>query len=580
MNKLVLLGTVLTFTAAFAAASPADLSIFPQSSSVRIDSFTSFEVELENTGPVMDEYSLSASDASAVSIAPRQVELEPGESEVVNVWYNPDTGKEAGRYSMAITATSQATGKKYSVDAAVEVIKEHKVDVEVMESSKTACLGEKKTYTVEVTNDGIQKEQFKLSSEVGEFTTRKMTLEDGETVTTKLIVSSNKPVQKTFNVVAASTKSYAQDIQAVEFNSETCYASEVVVNPGQKRAAAGTTAEFNVTVRNEGTKQDEFTLKTSRGELEKTTLEIPAKESKTTQLQIKPTEKGKINVEITAKSEVTSKDTATVQAYNGMDMNLSTNTVTTCENTTETTQITVKNTGKARETYTLKTDTGKLGTKEVTLRPGQKKQVGLTVDTAETGIGQVNYKVEVKASSFGKPVKTVEGQVNVENCYDLRMSIVPEVASAGENRSQIYEVRLENTGTKENTYKLAYEGPSWISIKDRESDEDQRTVTVQPGETGFADIYAGIPFQKKGEVKITATAVGKEIKKSETVKLVIGKDIKKAIKDDKGSITGRFTEKASNLADTLTASNTAGKAAIAIITGLILTAAILYREWK
>ncbi|MFB6147825.1 MAG: hypothetical protein ABEJ66_02980, partial [Candidatus Nanohaloarchaea archaeon] len=67
-------------------------------------------------------------------------------------------------------ATSRGTGQSFSVEGIVDVIKEHEVDVSVSPASQTACLGEKVTYQVAVTNEGIQKEEFALTTEHGKLT--------------------------------------------------------------------------------------------------------------------------------------------------------------------------------------------------------------------------------------------------------------------------------------------------------------------------------------------------------------------------------------------------------------------------
>lgn len=582
-TKLVLLSTLLTLSVGLTAASPAELTIFPGESSTRIDSFTSYEVTVENTGPVKDVYTLSSTHSSEISIAPKQVELEPGQEEVVNVWYNPETQKEAGQYSFNIKAESRANGNTYTAQGIVNVIREHDVSLQV-EDSKTACLGEKATYTVKVTNDGIQKEEFELTSPVGEFSRNKLTLEDGETATVKLQVSSNTETDKTFNVVAASTTSYAQSIKSVNFQAETCYASELVINPGSQEVPAGTTAEYDVTVRNTGTKADEFVLETNKGQLAKSTLQVPAKSSKTTTVKFTPSQLGQQTVRITANSEVTSTGTATTTVYNGMESEITVpkQTVQTCENTKASTPVTIENTGEAKETFTLQTNRGNLSTQEVTLNAGESTTQNLTFNTGDRRPQRINYRITSTASAFGEPTDAVTGTFNLQNCWDLDMSIIPEVASAGENMSQVYEVRLENTGTKENTYELSYEGPSWIQIRDRESDDNQNTVTVPAGETGYADIYAGVPFQKRGEVEITATAVGEQVKQSKTVKLVIGEDIEEAMESDRGgnngSITGAVTEAATGLINQVQGQGTIIKALLAVIVGLVLTATILYWE--
>ena len=160
----------------------------------------------------------------------------------------------------------------------------------------------------------------------------------------------------------------------------------------------------------------------------------------------------------------------------------------------------------------------------------------------------------------------------VENCYDLQMNVVPKTMSAGENRSVVYEVQLKNNGTRQNTYNLSLtdDSPEWTSVKPEQ-------VTIDSNTTQKAYIYAGIPFNKQGEVKITADAQGEQITRSEQVTLLIGEELEEAIRSDDNEVTGGF---ASDLPIAkVDLGNNLNKIVASLILGLLITAAVLYREW-
>lgn len=576
MKKFTTAALLITVFAGLAAASTADMTIFPEESSAKIDSFTSYEVNIENVGPTKDVYDLSSNSPREVSIAPKQVELEPQQDTTVNVWYNPYTNKEEGTYSFDVTATSQASGDSYSVNGVVNVIADHQVNVAMDETSKTGCLGQQVTYNVEVTNNGLQKEEFSLSTGYGQLSQNTVTLEDGETQTVALTASADEVVQENFNVVAASTTSYAQDIQNVEFNSEVCYASDVSITPEQKDTAAFTETDYDVTVRNTGTKADTFSLSSNIGELEDTQLEIDGKESEQTTLTVTPENLGTQEIQVTAESEVTSTATAAVNVQNGMNMNLAvqSRTATACESEEGSIAYRVENAGAATETYGLEVNTGNLSDAEVQLEPGESEVVATAINTANLEQGAHNVTLTATAQTFEEPVKTATTTLTVENCWDLEMNVVPNVASAGENRSTIYEIQLNNTGTQENTYELSYEGPQWVSVKPEE-------VTIPAGESDTAYIYTGIPFEKQGEVKITAISEGEQVRRTEEVTLLIGEDVEEAIEsgDRLNNLTGAFSSSISNLVSGLGEAGNLAKAAISIIVGLLITLVVLYSDW-
>ena len=573
-NKITILATLIIAATTMATASQAEITVFPQESSTRIDSFTSYEATIENVGPVEDTYTFTSSSVAEIDIAPQQVNLQPGEEETVNVWYNPSQDREEGTYSFSITATSRATGDRYNGEIIASVIRDHDVNMEVSQASQTVCRGQAATYNVEVTNDGIQQEEFQLQTDYGSLSQNTVTLEDGETKTVKLTASSDTATTQNFNLRATSTTSYAQDIRNIQFNTETCFASETSVTPTQQRTAGGTTAEYDVTIRNTGTREDEFTLSAQTGQFSENPVTVEGESTETVTYSVTPTELGQRTININSEGRSSSSTQVQLRAYNGNNMEISFQNQATsvCETEQAEVQTVIENTGETDETYTLQTNRGTLEAQEIQVDVGESEAVTTTVDATQLETGTYNVKTTATASTYNNPTKSQTATVNVENCWDLSMNVVPEVASAGENRSAIYEINLENTGTRENTYELAYEGPEWISIKPEE-------VTVAAGNTGTAYMYAGIPFKKEGNVQVTATAVGTNTTDTQTVELVIGKEIEEAIQDSSNQIGGGITGQFSQAVGSLSESGTTAKLGIALLLTALIVAAILGREW-
>lgn len=574
IGKTLLVTLLLLTSLTTAAASTADLNIFPKEATAPIDSYASYQVEIENTGPVKDHYSILTS-STEVTAQPTDFYLDAGEKKTVYVWYDPAVSKDAGTYSFEVTAESRATGDRYSITGIANVVKEHEVSL-ALDTSKTVCRGEKASYRVEVTNEGIQPETFKLTTDYGQLSQSKVTLEDGETKVVTLTASSDKAFTRSFNVVAASTTSYAQDIQRVNFVSEACYSSKLSISPGNQEVAAFNTAEFQVTVMNTGTKADTFTLQTSRGRLSDNHVEVEAGGTETVTLNVTPEKLKDREITVTAEGKSKASSTVTLNVYNGnsVDLKLDNSTRNVCESQKVHYEATITNTGEADDTYNLTTTRGVLSQSTIEVEEGESREVSVTFNAEEYSEGaSKSFTLTAQSTTFDKPQESVSGSFKVQNCWDLKMNVVPEVKSTGDNMSTVYEIKLNNTGVKENTYELTYEGPSWIDIKPSE-------ITVPAGKTETAYIYASIPFQKKGEVQITATAVGNNIKKSETVKLVIGKEIREAIKSDEGvaeGLTGMFQKRAGGLLETVQASNTAVKLLISIIVSAAIVGFILYR---
>jgi uncharacterized membrane protein len=572
LSRILATIIIVTMTAGLASASPADLTIFPEESSTEINSFTSYEVEVENSGTVKDVYEMQHNYPGEISVAPNKVELEPGQEETVNVWFNPRQDRDEGRYQFSITADSQADGQEYSVSGFVNVIKDYKVDVDV-DQANSVCKGETARYNVEVTNDGIQSDQIALSTEFGELSENRVTLDAGESTEVTVTANSEEALDRNFNIKASSTSvSYATDTESVAFTSETCYQSSMSVSPETSETSAFNEAEFDVTVQNNGTRKDEFSLNADRGELSTSNLEVEPGSTETATITFTPEELGEHQIDIEASGRSTTTQTVTVEASNGMESEVSFDEAkTVCRDESTTYEATVENTGTADETFTLSTNIGDLSSEQVELDEGEDKEVDVQVNSSGMEDGEHTLTLESQASTFEEPVNSGETTLTVENCWDLDMNIVPEVASAGENMSTIYEIQLKNTGTRDNEYRLVKEGPEWIEIRPEE-------LEIASGQTATAYMYAGAPFEKKGEVEITAVAEGTEVRESQTVELVIGQEIEEAIRNGNG-ITGRFMNSATGLYNTVTNADNVQRGLAAVILGLLLTAAILYREW-
>jgi hypothetical protein len=573
-HKFTALLVTATMLLGLASASQADLTIFPQESSTEINSHTSYEVEVENIGPVKDVYEIQHNYPGEISVAPGQVELRPGQSETVNVWFDPNKDRSEGRYGFRIDAVSRAENTEYSTKGYVTVIHDYKTELDVSTTSQSVCRGDTATYDVEVTNEGIQDDTIEITSEVGDLSQNRLTLSPDQSREVELTVSSDEAMEENFQVKAASTRvSYSYDTADLYFRAEPCFQSEVEVTPQSQETAAYTEAEYKVTVGNTGTRADEFELSTNRGEIEDEELEVSAKSERTTTLTYTPTNLQEQEIQVTSEGNSESTSTVTVNPFNGMNSEVTfeeSNTV--CRGETETYTATVENTGEAEEQFNLTANTGELSEPEVTLEPGEDEEVEVEVNSEGMEDGEHTVELESTATTFEQPTSTGTSTHTIENCWNVDINTVPNVASAGENMSTIYEINLENTGTRENTYELEHSGPSWIEIKPKE-------VTVQPGQTKTSYMYAGAPFEKKGEIEITAVAEGTGVRKTDTVTLVMNEDVEEAIRSDAGGLTGKFTNSISGLYQSVMESDNMTRGLVAIIAGLVITVIILVREW-
>ena len=590
VSKTILLTTITILTITLATAAPADLFLYPEESTSQINSFTSYQLEIENTGAVEDVYTLSSSEPGEITIAPTRIpeegNLAPGETYTANVWFNPNTDRSEGRHSFTLNAKSRATGETYSTTGVVNVVRDYQVNLETTQTSQVVCRGDTATYEIDVTNTGMQPDELKLTTNHGQLSQDRLELGQGETQTVTLEHSSTEETSQDIQVRAESTKvTYASDVQNLEFTAETCYDSEINIEPESQDIAAHTTGEYTINLENLGTQTDTFQLETNKGTLETTEIEAPALETTQTTLSYTPTELGTETIEITAAGQSNTSATATAEVYNGMNVETSfqqTN-YNVCENENTTMNAQVTNTGEATDTYTLGTNQQDLSEErqeqllpanDVELEPNETAEIEMTAN-GEWYEEDTTRDIELTATSqtFEETSHASTTSLEVENCWDLEMNVIPEVASAGEDKSTVYEIRLQNTGARANTYTLDHEGPEWISIQPSE-------VTIEPGQRRTSYMYAGAPFEKQGHVKITARATGTQVERSQTVELNLDEEIEEEIRSPVDRISGDFRQAPSRIIGTIRDSGTIATALISGIVALLLAIGILFKETK
>ena len=575
-QKLAILSATVLITLTSASASTAELDIFPSQSSTKVDSFTSYEVEISNTGTAGDIYDITSSSPSEIRIAPKKVPssgaLEPGQSETIQVWYNPSLNSQEGDQSFTITATSQANGEKYNAEGTVEIIKDHQVEVRV-ENPGSVCRGEEAVYEVSVTNTGTQQETFKLQADAGDFSQDTVSIDRDETVSVELTRSSDISVtDRSFNIDAKSTSSYAESFTSTSFEVENCYESNVSITPENQRTAALTETGFELEVSNQGTKSDTFNLTTSHGSLSEDSVDVASGDTATAEITYTPENLENKNINVEAIGESRSQSSSSLEVYNGQNVSVEfeSQSQDVCERETFEKQVNLENTGAVEDTYSISVTQGNLSETQVELEPDESQTLKVNLNSSNYEVGNTQeVSFNAQSNTFEQPDKQASSEFKVRNCHDLQMDIVPNVQSAGENRSVVYEVQLKNTGTQRNEYTITGEGPDYVSIK-------PDNINLGSNKTEKSFIYAGIPYDEaNGTKEIRVSASGEMVNRQETVSLKIGEEVKKSLKDEGGQMTGMFNQLTSNI----TGLRDTTKLAVSILIGLLISALILRKEW-
>lgn len=517
---LGILVLVLTLSLGTANAAKASLEMFPNKASACPTYTASYELGICNEGQVKDTFRLSTSNLEAITLSEGKLTLAAGECHKDPfVWYTPPATTEPGIYQFQVKAVSETTGEITTEQASIEVLSCHNLDIDVPQNTKTACRDEMVTFEIYVANSGREREEIKLSTSYGQLNKRELTLSPGQSEPVRLKAATDQAGTKDINIKAKSQSSYARSEQLLKLKSVVCYQSAVSLEPQSKEICAGKRGEMQVKVENQGIKQDEFQLTSSRGILQEDSLVIAPGETKTTTLSFSPEQIKDYTIEVTAKGKSEAMATAEVTGINCKHVSaiMSPSRKEVCEDGTANYDIEVENTGQVADKYSLVSNLGSLGASEFTVAPGETKTVDLEVTASKLEMGAHQIRVRARSRSLERVEDHTSSEVVINNCYDLNMNVMPRkvVSQAGE--STLYVIKLENTGSKANKYFLDLEGPSWLDLK-------PATKQMFPSETKKAFVYAAAPYNVTGAFKAKISAEDKSgtVYRSEKFTIQVG----------------------------------------------------------
>lgn len=517
MNKsaytAALLLTTIIFTGS-AAASPLQMNLFPNEGSTRIDSSTSFELELTNTGTTLDRYTLSSSSREEITLAPDRISLEPGEQTTVTVFYDPSQSKKQGLYEYRISAQSEATTTYYNTDLPVEVITDHEVSITPESSNIVRCIenGAAET-TFQVENKGIQNEGFNLRTSHGTINKKQVRLRDSGTETVTATLPARQTGQTTVNLVAESMISYASAEESISYTVEDCFNTQL--EQKEITVPAGTTTETDIEITNSGTRGNTFSLSADQDNIDvPETVSVESSQTEQIPVTVSPQELGTRTFTLEAKGiSSTTTQQYSVTSENRMSSQTSVSGPSSvCQEQPRSFEAQITNNGAAQESFNLSTSTGKTEKTSMNLEPGEAETVEVSLPE-DIDTGNNTIEVSSTAQSFSRPESSDSKNFRVEDCFNGQITVTPKDAEAGSNRSAVYNIQVKNTGTQPNSFNLSHNGPRWVKIQ-------PKALSIEPGLEANTSMYAAIPSTVSQEsFSITAEAEGTGVQVSETVSL-------------------------------------------------------------
>ncbi len=457
----------------FVSAAPFQMNVIPNSVSLcQCSSITpeNVKVSIKNLYEYPDTYTFTMDVPEGWRYQIQlNAALNPGEEKELDLFLiNIDCCVVPGTYTATLTAVSGLTGESVSKNIQIEILNCYDVELKTEKKYQRVCEERKEpaVYKVDVTNRGKFKETFELSSdkEWVVFSQNLVTLDSGETKTIKVTVQPPEDLRgmRTVNVYAKSTYSYAQDSETLAIDVQSCYNFTANLQPKTQSICLGESAGYTLVVGNLGSEPDTYKIYAPNWiTLKANSISLGGNSAGETELLITPTEEGKRKFNLTVISTNNPDLSATVEGEiitedcSGVDIAAEPVEIHTCKETPETVEfvVTVKNTGKIKDTFKLYASDGMLNGNKTFLKPGDSKDFVLTVNT----MGLENPKIITVTVSDKKVSKNVSVRIVPETCYSAEVSIEPVNESVCLCSSASYRVTVKNTGKIKDNYTLMFE---------------------------------------------------------------------------------------------------------------------------
>ncbi|MCK5474573.1 MAG: helix-hairpin-helix domain-containing protein [Candidatus Aenigmarchaeota archaeon] len=473
-----------------------------------------FTMEVTNYGTVEETFDLTTTSGV---LSKKTVVLDSGMSEIVEL--SVDVTKE--KENVFVEAQSRTSYAKITEIVDVVGVNCYDAKLNVFPETKTMCVDEDSTYTVEITNHGTKDDTYTLETNFGELTDIEVNIPAGETKTTTLTVLPTDIGDYDLNVAANSIHTVMS--AKAKLSSINCKGIAVLAIPPELSVCKGSTARYLITMKNIGSRADTFTIETNMGTIVDSVLDIDSGEVKDTYLEIDTNGLDFTTYDFTVTAESTIEDsvkgTLVIENCYSLDISVEEKTKSVCPAKDARYLFTLKNTGKNDDTYNLSVDTGLWVFSEysVIVDAFSEKTVELYIATDFEDAMNKELCVTVASLHVLETEDIVIGFKEKSECYGYSMSINPAIIETEEYKGYIYTATITNTGLYESEYSFDVDGPEWVTVA-------PETTAINAGEKDETFIYAAPPYgTATGAYTITLSSKNKEgIIKSATVQMTVG----------------------------------------------------------
>ncbi len=324
-------------------------------------------------------------------------------------------------------------------------------------------------------------------------------LEPGNSQAIFVYVTPSKGAQTgTYSLDLAVTggKAGIKQLEVV-LDIDECHALEIDSQETSQEICTGESASYSFVVENKGYWSENVRLSLSGSaaqwsSLSEEFLRLENGESQIINIFTEPevNQLGDFDLAVTARSlESNALDNKEfdliVNGCYAVDLSANENFASFCENSEVKVPLTLKNSGTARDTYTINIEGvqwSAMDQTQVTLESGSQTTINAIIFP---GYGvQGKFPITVTAKSLnGDAYDSIDLTANVMKCHEVSMSITEESDVICPITTENYVVEIMNVGTKTERFGLSLSAPSWVSL-------EANSIELGPAQSGKLNLIA------------------------------------------------------------------------------------------
>lgn len=421
-----------------------------------------------------------------------------------------------GTYEIGIEAKSPSSGHSMEVILPIKILSCYALEVTSPTPSQDLCQeqGGSKEYSVAIKNSGKYAETYTLAATVSwaSFSKTTISLSPGASETVKVTLSPPATLKglQTVDITVASTSSYAKAGTKLQLNIKDCFDYSLSIRPTSDDVCTGESQNYDLEINNIGN-TDTFTIQTTPSYVvpELKTVSVSTGK-KIVKLTVTPKQKGILTFDVSVTSgmsNTTKKASASIdsQECRAVAVVISPSDKQACFGSTVEYMVTVKNTGIRTDTFTLTPSRGTLEKTSVTLNAGQSQTVKLSIPTSKN---LSDEEIVTVSATSGEIIDSSNTILKLENCYDAKITLLPERTDVCPCSTASYSASLENTGKQTDSYTLTYSNMT-------------EKVTLRAGEKRNVTFTVAVSCSQTTSSQVSVSASSPNLQVSDTSTLTV-----------------------------------------------------------